>query len=306
MTAPPPPILILAPPRSFTTLASGMLGVHPQVFGVPELMLFYYETIGDLWRYGRSFPAIDTRVRHGLLRAVSEIVFGEQTDESVMAAEYWCGRRQHWPAREVFAELQSLVAPLRILEKSPDYSAKPDAMLRFFEGFPDAQIIYLTRHPIGQCKSAINIGEGDYPYLSNSFAYEGDQAIADPQIAWHDMNVNILNFLETHVPPAKRMQIKGEVLLAEPEAELKKICQWLGLRSDNGAMEAMMHPERSSFAAFGPISALFGNDPNFLRNPFFTTQPARKLPPLDQPLPWREDGATLYPEVIALAQELGY
>jgi len=283
-----------------------MLGVHPQVYGVPELVLFYYETLGELWRFGRSYPALDTRVRHGILRAVSEIFYGEQTDEAILAAEYWCGRRQHWHAREVFAELQSRVAPLRLLEKSPDYTAKPDSMLRFFDSFPDAQIIFLTRHPVGQCNSALNIGGGDYPYLCNSFAYEGDKAIIDPQIAWHDMNVNVLNFLETHVPRAQYMQIKGEVLLAEPEAELKKLCRWLEIRDDDAAIDMMMHPERSPFAAFGPISALFGNDPNFQRNPFFSKQAPRALPSLDDPLPWREDGKPLYPEVKALAQELGY
>ena len=31
-----------------------------------------------------------------------------------------------------------------------------------------------------------------------------------------------------------------------------------------------------------------------------------KIPPMDSPLPWRDDGKKLRPEVIALAQEFGY
>jgi hypothetical protein len=56
----------------------------------------------------------------------------------------------------------------------------------------------------------------------------------------------------------------------------------------------MMHPERSPFACFGPINALFGNDPNFLSGPTFRPH-TPKVPPLDKPVPWRDDGAGLYP-----------
>lgn len=302
----PPPVFLFAPPRSFTTLVSGMLGVHPDIYGVPELTIFYHAKLSDLWRRGRGNTPSDTRMRHGLLRAVAEIYFGEQTDEAIAGAEHWCGRRQEWPIHKVFDELRGAVAPLRLLEKSPDYTLKPEAMLRAFESCPDCKIIFLTRHPVGQCKSTLSINNGAYPFNCNSFAFENGKAILDPQIAWHDANVNVLNFLETHVPKDQYLRVKGEALLATPEASIRRICRWIGIRDDDDAIRAMVHPETSPFASFGPISALFGNDPNFQRNPFFSKQAARKLPPLDGPLPWREDGATLYPEVKALAQEFGY
>ncbi|CUH78565.1 Sulfotransferase domain protein [Tritonibacter multivorans] len=302
----PPPIFLIAPPRSFTTLVSGMLGVHPDVYGVPELTIFYRETLSELWTLGRADTSSDTRMRHGILRAVAEIFFGEQTDAAIAGAERWCARRQDWHVRDVFTELRAAVAPLRLLEKSPDYTLKPEAMLRFFESCPDCKIIFLTRHPVGQCKSTLSINDGAYPFNCNSFAFENGQAILDPQIAWHDMNVNVLNFLETHVPKDQYLRVMGEALLADPEGELKNLCRWLGIRDDEDAIEQMKHPERSPFANFGPISALFGNDPNFQRNPHFKKQRARTLPPLDGPLPWRKDGATLYPEVRALAEEFGY
>jgi hypothetical protein len=67
------------------------------------------------------------------------------------------------------------------------------------------------------------------------------------------------------------------------------VCRWLGIRDDAEAIDAMMHPERSPFACFGPITALFGNDPNFLRGPEFRPHKV-KVPPLDKPLAWRPDG----------------
>ena len=66
-----------------------------------------------------------------------------------------------------------------------------------------------------------------------------------------------------------------------------------------------MHPERSPFACFGPVTALFGNDPNFLSGPTFRPHKPKILP-LDAKLPWRDDGKRLYPEVVKLANEFGY
>ena len=93
--------------------------------------------------------------------------------------------------------------------------------------------------------------------------------------------------------------------MTHPQEHLKTICRWLGIRHDDDAIEKMMHPERSPFACFGPITALFGNDPNFLRRPSFR-QHTPKLPALCDPLPWRDDGKGIYPEVNTLAQEFGY
>jgi hypothetical protein len=99
--------------------------------------------------------------------------------------------------------------------------------------------------------------------------------------------------------------MRGEDIMGRPEHYLAEICRWAGLRDDAAAVEEMMHPERSPFACFGPISAMFGNDPNFLAGPTFRPH-TPKIPPLDKPVPWRSDGRGLYPEVVDLAREFGY
>lgn len=93
--------------------------------------------------------------------------------------------------------------------------------------------------------------------------------------------------------------------MANPRENLAFICRWLEIRDDDDAIEEMMHPERSPFACFGPINALFGNDPNFLRGPTFRPH-TPKVPSLDEPLAWREDGKGLRPEVKSLARAFGY
>jgi hypothetical protein len=99
--------------------------------------------------------------------------------------------------------------------------------------------------------------------------------------------------------------MRGEDIMADPRTHLGAIARWAGLRDDDEAIEEMMHPERSAFASFGPVTALFGNDPNFLSGPTFRPHKP-KIPPLDAALPWRKDGKRLYPQVVELAREFGY
>jgi hypothetical protein len=150
----------------------------------------------------------------------------------------------------------------------------------------------------------MNLNDGIFALFVNALEFQDNRAIVEPQIAWHDINVNILNFLDM-VPQKQQIRMRGEELMAHPHKHFKSICRWLGVRDDDDAIEKMMHPERSPFACFGPITALYGNDPNFLRRPSFR-QHTPQLPSLNESVPWRDDGKGLRSEVIDLAQEFGY
>jgi len=302
----PFPLFVLAPPRSFTTLVTGMLSQHPQIYGGPELVLFYRPTLHRLWREGRNNRIDDAQIRHGILRFVAEVYFGEQSDEAIQGAEHWCAARQHLPNGEVFNELRRKVAPFHLIEKSPYYSINPEALQAINTHCPDARYLFLTRHPVAQGVSANTLSKGWYTRNLNSTDTRSGEVVYDPQTAWHDLNMITLRFLEADIPPDRYRRVKGEDLLANPVEGLADICRWLGLRDDEAAMEGMQHPETSPFSCLGPISALFGNDPNFLRNPYFTPSARRAVPELDAPLPWRDDGYGLREEVITLAREFGY
>lgn len=298
------PLFLLAPPRSYTSLINAMLGQHPQAYGLPELCLFNVQTLKQLWVRETDEMSDETRARQGILRAVAEIYAGEQTKATVTMAMHWAAARQDWSTADVYRELVAKIDPLIAVEKSPAYTIALDRMLAMYEAFPDARFLHLTRHPVGQCKSVMNMNEGAFALYVNSIDFLEDRAIIEPQFAWYDLNINILNFLDI-VPPEQQMRVQGEAIMSDPPTHLAAICRWLGIRDDEEAIEEMMHPERSPFACFGPISALFGNDPNFLRGPTFRPHEVR-IPPLDKPVPWRDDGRTLYPRVVELARELGY
>ncbi|HSW05274.1 sulfotransferase family protein [Aquabacterium sp.] len=298
------PVFLLAPPRSYTSLINAMLGQHPQAFGLPELCLFNVPKLIQMWVRTSDEMGNDAKTRHGLLRAVAEIYAGEQTMETVRMADRWCAARQQHSTASVYRELVDKIHPLVAVEKSPAYTVDIKRMLAIHKTFPDARFLHLTRHPVGQCKSVMSLYDGTFALFVNSIEFQADRAVVEPQYAWHDFNINILNFLDT-VPAAQQMRIRGEDVMSDPPTHLGNICRWLGLRDDAEAIEQMMHPERSPFACFGPLDALFGNDPNFLSGPTFRPHKV-KVPPLDRPAPWREDGKGLFPEVVALAREFGY
>jgi len=298
------PLFLLAPPRSYTSLINAMIGQHPEAFGLPELNLFNVQQTKDLWRNVSDDIGDDNNRRQGLLRAVAEIYAGEQTRDAVVMAQHWASARENMMTGDVFVELVNKIDPLIAVEKSPAYTISVDRMKRIYEAFPDAKFIHLVRHPIPQSKSVMGLNDGIFALFVNAIDFQADRAILDPQIAWHDININILNFLDI-VPAENQMRIRGELIMENPREELAGICRWLGIRDDEEAVDDMMHPEASPFACFGPVNALFGNDPNFLRGSKFRPHKPR-LPAMDAELPWRDDGKRLRPEVVALAREFGY
>lgn len=289
------PLFIIAPPRSYTSVVGGMLGQHPEAYGLPEVNLSHGDTLGDMWDTVPGAANFDTS---GILRLLAELNDGEQTEEAVVRARQWILRRPHWTADKVFAHFQSKIGPdLMMVEKSPRNTLKPDNLQRLRAIFPRANFLHLTRHPKTQGKSVID--------LVNNVDPEG--YVPDPELNWRRANANILA-LSRSLPPGQYMQIKGEMLLSDPKFYLQQICDWVGLDSSAAAIDAMLHPETSPYACLGPPSAPFGNDPNFLFTPEldFDRLARIKEPPLDGPVMWHDDGRGLEDSTIRLARQFGY
>jgi len=315
----PPPLFILAPPRSFTSLACAMIGQHPQMYGLPETHLLRFETMAERADYGaqESYP-----MSHGLLRAVAQLFFGEQTEAAIRKAVQWLSLRSHLTTDFVFRVLMDRVFPRIPVEKSPDMADHPDILKRVAARFPQARFLHLLRHPRGQSESVmkylqVRANRGPIPpthWLMRISSLPAPSApadsgngnhVLDPQYGWYAMNRGISQFLK-QVPAEQSMQVRGEDLLAEPDKVLTEIAAWMGLRTDSEALDRMKHPERSPYARPGPPGARYGNDNFFLENPAFRPRPAAVAPSLDGPLGWRQDGAGFCPEVQQFARELGY
>ena len=320
------PVFILAAPRSFSSVVCAMLGQHPQMYGLPETHLFGDEVLEQWLRRSsnETYP-----MAHGLLRAVAQLCFGEQTERSIRLALGWLKRRSVSPSGMIFEELAVRAAPSILVDKSPSMVYSLDSMRRAYRFFPQARFIHLTRHPRSHGHSVLKylhvLARPEYrpregaaeagaapEWVRNlaSFPYSpaaregGSVNQEDPQCGWYVLNRNIVTFLKS-VPGHQCMIVRGEELLTDPDRGLRQIAEWLGLRTDADAIEEMKHPERSPYACFGPAAARCGNDVFFLQNPVLhAVQTCSDS--LEGPLGWRRNGEGFLPEVKDLAHRLGY
>jgi hypothetical protein len=315
----PQPVFVLAPARSFTSVACAMLGQHPQLYALPETNLLCAETVGE--RLERAARSTHRTILHGLLRAVAELFFGGQTEATVREARQWLGARAELPTELLFQYLMEEVAPRHLVEKSPSMVNNPACLRRIDEKFPAARFVHLVRHPRGHGDSvlkAIADLELRAPLARTNWllqvalyrppaadgAHADRNGLRDPQHWWYARNRAIQEFLET-IPAERHVRVRGEDLLSDPDTHLREVAAWLGLRADDEAIAAMKHPERSPYAFVGPRGARFGNDRFFLERPALRPGRAR-VDGLDGELGWRGDGQGFLPEVKALAIEFGY
>lgn len=295
----PSPLFILTCMRSYSSLVCGMLGQHPDLYGLPEVNLFATDTLRELVTL---FRRVRPRSLNGLLRTIAQLEHGEQTEKSIDAAWEWLNRRLEWSTQEMFYHIVQRVPHQRCIDKSPMTVLRPKFLQRMQRYFPRAQYIHLTRHPRPTCLSIHRLlTEND----TKTGSHKAEET--DPEQLWLQGHQNILSF-ERQIAPGQMIRIQGEVLLAEPERYLPQIERWLGITSSIGTLEEMKHPENSPYACIGPSNAPFGNDPNFLKKPFYVKQPIPKSQlagTLDYLAPHEpERGFTL--EAIALAKQLGY
>ena len=313
------PLLILAPPRSFSWVVCAMIGQHPQMYALPELHLFSVETVSQWWELC-SQETFD--MDHGLVRAVAQLFFGEQTERTVRLARGSLRRRSHFTTGFLLEVLAERVHPLVLVEKSPSIVYRIEFLQRAFSMFPHARFIHLVRHPRGYCESVMDTLEelsksgplppshwlfrlASFPHAStNAEEVSGVSPVLDPQKGWYVLNRNIREFLES-VPHHQMMRIRGEDLLTDPDRRLREIASWMGLRTDADAIEAMKHPEHSPYASLGPPGACFGSDYFFLQRPDLDSHRV-EFQRLSGPVSWRADGHGFLPEVKRLAQEFGY
>ncbi len=296
----PDPLIILGPPRSFTSVACAMLGQHPQMYGFPEVHLFVAENLSELF----YFYQLAGRMRqHGLLRVLAELFMKKQTEETVQIAKKWLIKNKGMTTGEVFKKLLHKVEPRIVVEKSVTTIWRPKYMERVEQAFPNTRYLHLTRHPRAQCESMLEAVKTEFRIKKQMLDTSTDPPTLDPQILWYKLHTNINEFLAA-IPAERKMHMRGEDLLVEPDTHLAHIAQWLNLRVDAEAIDEMKHPERSPFSSFGPENAKFGNDPKFLKEP--ALRPMRAKPQsLEGAVSWRSD-VGFSPDVRRLAESFGY
>jgi len=265
----PEPLIILSPPRGFSSVVSTVIGQHPELYGFPELNIFLGDTMQDIKNYFRgTYPG-------GLLRTIAELHAGEQTLATVLDAYNWLDQRLDWSTKKMYDYILYLIAPKIGVEKSPRTCTKPKHLQRTYAYYPKAYYLHLTRNPVAARKSIREFTEAmrrkrEKYSDAESYADKISMFIHDPVLlmVWFRMHDNILKLTNT-LPTGQAIRIRGEDVLSEPDFYLAQFATWMGIRTDAEAIEEMKHPENSPFACPGPAPlAPGGNDGKFMRDPY--------------------------------------
>ena len=291
------PLFIFSTPRLLTSQACAMIGNHPDMVGLAETNLFAAETYEEL----EAMYLIDARFQHGLLRTIAEFGLGGQTEENIELAQAWLIENESVKTVDIFKDIMALVEPKHAVDTSVLYVYRPGVIGRIKKAFPDAYYLHLAMHPRVSCESIYKTRKAaTESHLGRQI---GQDMALKPETMWLKPHVQILAAMET-VPESHKMFLRGEDLLSDPNPNLLKIAEWLGIRTDEEAIDAMMKPEESPFAGYGPENAPLGNDPHFLENPEFVPYVNHDLD-LDSPMSW-DDTLVFDATIKELARYFGY
>ncbi|MBN1485784.1 MAG: sulfotransferase [Chloroflexia bacterium] len=212
-------IFVIGSPRSGSTLLQRMLDSHSQIFGCPEphiltplAHLGYYETV-------EKAPYDHLRAVDAIRGFVDKLPRGEEDylDACRAYTDTLYGRRMQGSGQDFF------------LDKTPAYALVLPFIARLY---PRAKYVVLTRHPIAIFAS-----------YAKSF-FENDYQAA------HDFNP----LLERYVPAIARFlrredrpiyHVRYEDLVRDPENELRRIFEFIGVPFEAGAIEYGRHEHDS-------------------------------------------------------------
>lgn len=294
----PEPVFILCPARSFSTVTTAMLGGHPDVFALPEMLAFTAPTVGELLDEQRRRPGLppawsDSRIS-GVLRAIAQVHEDDQEPDAIDRAETWLRQRSAWAMTALLDHLLDGVKPLVGLEKSPDTAATDQSLAACLAAYPRARFIHLVRHPVSTQRSM---------HKHWRIAYEDRrELVARAASAWYLSHRRIMRALAA-LPPGQWIRLRAEDLLREPTVVLPRVLDWLSLSADPETVARMVHTERWAFAGVGSRGGLYGGDPSFLASP--------ALRHVARPGPVSFDPDWGLPEqlcrpMVSLAERLGY
>ncbi|NUM52062.1 MAG: SDR family NAD(P)-dependent oxidoreductase [Candidatus Hydrogenedentes bacterium] len=243
-----PAVFLLSAPRSGSTLLRVMLAGHPQLFSPPEFHLLQYNTMRE-WHNGLGTSFLG----EGLPRAWMELRGFTAEQAKAHVDEYV---RNDVPVEKVYADMQELVAPRLLVDKSPSYGEGADILDHAERIFDGAKYIHLVRHPYSVIES----------FIRNRFDRLMMDGEADPMAAGEDVwtahNANISDFLE-NIDSDRKYVVKYEDIVAKPEESMKAMCAFLGIPFD----PAVLTPYEGDRMTDGVhATSMHIGDPNFKKH----------------------------------------
>jgi hypothetical protein len=289
------PIIVLATPRSCSTLLVAALSGHPELCGVPELCLFPAAPIRELLESRFSLHTDSGRWhRHALLRAFAWARYQSMSAADLDAANTELLDMAGLNSAQVMHTIMALVAPRTLVEKSPPTACSDRAFADCLQTFPDALYIHLVRDPVSVARSQVRLHRtrGLYPDLSDHRLF---------LFALHNWYVTHrrLRAALSRLDSSQWSCVSAEDLRSQPERTLTALLARLRLANEAAVVDRMLHTERWPFAS--GLGGRYGGDYLFFADPRFrradgspVEQPAGNEETLEGVLP--PDGSTALAE----------
>jgi hypothetical protein len=216
----PPPLLVLGVRRSGTTLLRVMLDRGPEL-AVPDESYFVPQLAG---RHGR---AVDVAAFVDDLRRLPAL-----REWEVPLGEVEARLRPRMPLGEAIAAVYEVYAARhgkpRWGDKTPMYMQH----LRLLERlFPDAQYVHLIRDGRDAALSFLAMPPG---IVTRTWAHP--TGVAGFACQWRT-EVEAARRLGRQAGPGRYLEVRYERLVAEPEEELRRICDFAGLAFDPAMLD---------------------------------------------------------------------
>lgn len=252
-------IILVGAPRSGTTMLQRVLGSHSRIFTHPEPHLLtplaylgYYDIV-EKAQYDHVNGA------QALRELVQELPGGE--------ADYLDALRAY--PSTLYARVLQRTGKSHFLDKTPGYALVLPFITKLF---PRAKYVVLTRHPLAVWHSqAHSFFGGDYA------AAHAQNPVVEPYVA------AIGKFLID--APVPHVHVRYDDIVADPEAQARRIFEHLGLPHE---------PQAVSYGEHAHISKSFG-DPMSVEK--------HKKPVTDSIDTWAADMQTR-PDVLELARDV--
>ncbi len=214
-----PPIFIIAPPRSGTSLLRVMLAGHPEIFGANELQLLHFNTLEER---SQAYSGKFSLWQEGLVRAIMEL---KKCDADTAKGILQRLEQKEYNTTQIFQQLQQWTGDKHLLDKSPSYALDINALKRSEQMF-DQQAIYihLVRHPYSMVKSFEKYHFDQVLHIKeNPF---NTQELGE--LVWLQSHKNTVDFLQS-VPQNHQFRLQYEELVIQPEKIMRQLCAQIGL-----------------------------------------------------------------------------
>lgn len=285
----PSAIFVLAPARSGTTLLRVILGGHPLLFAPPELHLLAHATMQE------RRADISERLQRDRLDAALRALMTARNcplDEAERVIDGY--EKTRLPVDEFYRELQSLIAPRRLVDKTPMYTWRLEILQRAEDLFDQPLYVHLLRHPYG---TILSYEEGRMDQLALIRRPSGVSLTEFAEALWLISQQTIVDFL-AKIPQRRQMRLSFEDLVKQPRENIAALCRFLDLDLHPGMLDPYEEQERRMTDQIRPL-VLPAGDPKFQQHKEINSTVADR---------WREvyRDDFLCSETWRMAELLGY